>query len=355
MSGRFGMPRSQALTLKGGALAAAAATFVAGAGGQGVAQAGPEISAPAAWVHHDVALTDYPTFTESLQTLLDDLGVGNLNQVLGGFGAYTIDSSVALFLAGLNPNGDTLNGVAEIFGISLTDPLYSTTVDSLLGQGSLFLLDGVPIGYLDLGGTDGIIDVLLGEGAGSHSLTALANAVGLGSMLSQYASLINALGLENMNVQYCTLGCSTFGTIISNPDLNVNSSLNDWLSGILGKPTVDITQHAFSGLGATTVVPNSAWTLGQYLQSLPVSATDPTTMANATLGLLFGLPPNQPWDQYVSNFPFGGTLLDPSGETWGEQTLGTLLGSFLLDDSTLTITGDTPITDFLVALGLLTP
>lgn len=352
MSGRFGMPRSQALTLKGGALAAAAATFVAGAGGQSVAQAGPEISAPAAWVHHDVALTDYPTFTESLQTLLDDLGVGNLNQVLGGFGAYTIDSSVALFLAGLNPNGDTLNGVAEIFGISLTDPLYSTTVDSLLGQGSLFLLDGVPIGYLDLGD---LIDVVLGDGAGQHSLQALANAVGLGSMLSQYASMINALGLENLNYINCTLSCGNVLSVDTHPDLTVNSSLVDWLSGILGQPTTDVTQSVGILFPTVTVVPNSAWTLGQYLQSLPVSATDPTTMANATLGLLFGLPPNQPWDQYVSNFPFGGTLLDPSGETWGEQTLGTLLGSFLLDDSTLTITGDTPITDFLVALGLLTP
>lgn len=352
MSGRFGVPRSQALTLKGGALAAAAATFVAGAGTLGVAQAGPEISAPAAWVHHDVALTDYPTFTESLQTLLDDLGVGNLNQVLGGFGAYTIDSSVALFLAGLNPNGDTLNGVAEIFGISLTDPLYSATVDSLLGQGSLFLVDGVPIGYRDLGD---LIDVVLGDGAGQHSLQALANAVGLGSMLSQYASMINALGLENLNYINCTLSCGNILSINTHPDLTVNSSLVDWLSGILGQPTTDVTQSVGILFPTITVVPNSAWTLGQYLQSVPVSSTDSTSMANATLGLLFGLPPNQPWDEYVSNFPFGGTLLDPSGETWGEQTLGTLLGSFLLDDSALTITGDTPVTDFLVALGLLTP
>lgn len=278
------------------------------------------------------------------------MGMGDLNQVLGGFGAFTVDSPVSLFLAGLNPNDVTLGGIGDMFGMSLTEPLYSSVGDSLLGTGSLFLVDGVPIGNVDLGE---LIDVLLGDGAGSHSLTDLANAVGLGSMLSQYGGMIGALGLENQNIVNCTLSCGNILSVNTHPDLNLNSSLVDWLSGILLKPTADVTQHVGLVFPSTTVVPNSAWTLGEYLHILPVSDTNSTTLDNATLGLLFGLPPSQPWDEYLDGLPFGGTLLDPSGDTWGEQTLGTFLSSFLPEDSALVIDGDTPITDILLAFGLL--
>jgi len=334
------------LAIRGGALASAA--FLVGAGLSGVATAGPAVAAaPVAQVHYDVAPTAFPTFAESLQTLLNDMGMGDLNAVLGGFGAFTVDSPVSLFLAGLNPDHITLNGVTEIFGISLTEPLYSTTVDSLLGYGSQFLVDGVPIGNLDLGD---LIDVVLGDGAGAHSLQQLANALNLGSIVSQYGHTIGGF-LDNMNYRDCGLT----GLICSNPDLNVNNSLVDWLSGILGQPTTDITKHvdAVFGPGTNTILPNTAWTLGQYLHELPISTGSSTMMDAATLGQLFGLPPNQPWDQYVSNFPFGGTLLDPSGVTWGEQTLGTFLSSFLPDGSTLVIDGDTTIPDILEAFGLL--
>lgn len=351
MSDLLGVVRPHALALKGGTLAAA--TVLAGAGFLGVATVGPELpGAPFAAVRHNVALVDFPTFSESLQSLLNDMGMGDLNAVLGGFGTFDVDSTVSQFLASLNPDGITLNGLTNIFGISLTEPLYSATAQSLLGFGSDWLVNGVPIGNLDLGGTGGVIDTLLGAGAGAHSLTDLANAVGLGSMLSQYGSLISGLGLDNMNVDNCTLTCGALGNITSHPSLGLGSSLNDWLSGFIGKPTVDVTQHAFSGLGSTTTLSGSATTLGEYLHTLPVSDTNSTTMDNATLGLLFNLTPGQTWDQYVSNFPFGGTLLDPSHEIWGDQTLGTLLTSFLPDDSTLTITGDTPITDILEAFGL---
>ncbi|OBH16192.1 hypothetical protein [Mycolicibacter sinensis] len=344
--------RPHALALKAGRLAAA--TVLAGAGLLGVVAVGPESpGAPPAAAQRNVELVAFPTFAESLQSLLDAIGMGDLNEVLGGFGAFTVDSPVSSFLASLNPDGLTLNGVTNLFGISLTEPLYSSTVDSLLGHGSAWLVGGVPIGDLDLGGTGGVLDAFLGAGAGAHSLTDLANAVGLGSMLSQYGSLIDGLGLDNMNVENCTLTCGALGNITSHPGLTLNSSLNDWLSGILGKPTVDVIQHTFSGLGSTTTVPDTATTLGEYLHTLPVSDTNSTTMDNATLGLLLHLTPNQTWDQYLSNLPFGGTLLDPSGETWGEQTLGALLSSFLPDSSTLTITGDTPITDILEAFGLL--
>ncbi|RAU92341.1 hypothetical protein [Mycolicibacter senuensis] len=342
----FGGARPHALRTKSGTLAAA--TVLAGAGLLGVAAAGPELpGSPFAAVQHETALTAFPTFAESLQTLLDDFGMGDLNAVLGGFGtgAFTIDTTVADFLAAMNPDGDTLNGVAEIFGLSLSDPLYSTTVDSILGLGSMFLVDGVPIGNLDLGE---LIDVVLGDGAGDHSLQDLADAVGLGTLLGQFGSMVNALGIDNYNILNCGLTCD-------HPGLTTNSSLADWLSGILLAPTTEVTRNTVV-LGIVTASnPHyaPADTLGEYLHTLPVSATDSTTMDNATLGLLFGMPPGQPWDEYVSLFPFGGTFLDPSGEIWGDQTLGTLLSSFLPGDSTLVIDGDTPITAILEAFGLL--
>jgi hypothetical protein len=305
-------------------------------------------------VHHNVALVDFPTFAQSLQTLLDTMGVGDLNAVLGGFGdipgtttPLSVSADVSALLAALNPDGITLGGVGTMFGVSLTEPLYSTTGDSLLGAGGLFVVGGVPIGNMDL---SNVIDVVLGAGAGEHSLTDLADAVGLGSMLSQYGSLIGALGLDNMNVEYCTLGCDWLGNITSHPSLTASSSLDDWLSGILGVPTTDITQHVASGLGSTTVVPNSAYTLGEYLHTLTAGTTP---LDQATLADLFHLTPSQPWDQYLDGLPFGGTLLDPSGEFLGEQTLGTFLSSLLPADSTLTIDGATPITDILEAFGLL--
>lgn len=356
--GYFGVPRAHALATKGGTLAAA--TVLAGAGLVGVATVGPDIpGAPFAVHAHHVVPTAFPTFAESLQNLLNDLGWGDLNAVLAGFGdslgvttPLSVDSDVSALLAALNPDGLTLNGVTNLFGISLTEPLYSTTVDSILGQGSLFLVDGVPIGNLELGQ---LIDVVLGAGAGEHSLTDLANAVGLGSLLDQYADAINAgnglLGVvENMNI----LNCSAL-SICNHPNLGTDDSLNDWLSGLLKVSTTEVTRNGYVFGIPTGSDPHyaPATTLGEYLHTLDVSPTDTTPLDQATLGDLFGLPPNQPWDEYLSGLPFGGTLLDPSGETLGEQTLGDFLSSFLPDGSTLTIDGDTPITDILEALGLL--
>lgn len=341
MSEVFGGARQHALATKSGTLAAA--TVLAGAGLFGVAAVGTELPGlPFAAQHANVVLVDFPTFAESLQALLDEWGMGDLNDMLGGFGtgAFNIDSSVADFLAAMNPDHTTLNGLTEIFGMPLDVPLYSATAESLLGFGSDWLVDGVPIGNVDLGD---LIDVVLGDGAGEHSLQDLANAVGLGSLLSQWGSAINLLGLENLNIMNCgLLGCS-------HPELNVGSSLEDWLTGILGVNTRDVDWDPLMGgpkhLDATT--------LGEYLHTLPVSATNSTTMDDATLGLLFGMTPNQTWDEYVSQFPFGGTFLDPSGLIWGDQTLGTLLSSFLPEDSALTITGETPIVEILEAFGLL--
>ncbi|MFL0180006.1 MULTISPECIES: hypothetical protein [unclassified Mycobacterium] len=360
MSGGIGGWRSRELSVRGGALVAS--VVVAGAGLLGAGALGPRLSSPqTASAQHDVVLTAYPTFTQSLQSLLDTMSLGDLNQVLAALGdvpgtttPLSVSSDVSALLAAFNPDATTLAGIADIFGISLTEPLYSSNaaVQSLLGTGSLFLVDGVPIGNVDLGE---LVDVVLGDGAGTHSLTDLATAVGLGTLLGQFASMINALGLENLNVENCTLACGALLNITSHPDLTVNSSLVDWLSAILTVPTADVTQHAYSGLGSTTVVAGSAYTLGEYLHILPVSSTNSTTMDNATLALLFTLNPAQTWDKYLDGLPFGGTLLDPSGETWGEQSLGTFLASFLPDGSTLAITGDTLVTDFLEAFGLLAP
>ncbi|WP_125077970.1 hypothetical protein [Mycobacterium sp. P7213] len=347
------------LSVLGGALSVA---VVAGTGLLGAGAGGPQLPGPStASTQHQVVLTAYPTFTQSLQALLDTMSLGDLNQVLAALGnvpgtstPLSVSSDVSALLASFNPDSTTLAGIADLFGFSLTEPLYSSNaaVQSLLGTGSLFLVDGVPIGSVDLGE---LVDVVLGDGAGAHSLTDLANAVGLGTLLGQFAGMINALGLENLNVDDCTLTCGALLNITSHPDLTVNSSLVDWLSAILTVPTADITQHAYSGLGATTVLAGSAYTLGEYLHILPVSSTNSTTMDNATLALLFSLNPAQTWDKYLDGLPFGGTLLDPSGETWGEQSLGTFLASFLPDGSTLAITGDTLVTDLLEAFGLLTP
>ncbi|MEB3033224.1 hypothetical protein [[Mycobacterium] nativiensis] len=358
MPGHFMGARPHVGASKGAALAAA--TVLAGAGLFGVAAVGPEISgAPLAPASHSVALTAFPTFAESLQNLLNTMGVGDLNQVLAALGdvpgtttPLSVTSNVSDLLAAFNPDGTTLAGVGNLFGILITEPLYSANaaIPSLLGTGGVWLVNGVPIGNLDLGD---LVNVVLGAGAGTHSLTDLANALNLGSMLTQYGSMITALGLPNLNVLNCTLSCGNILSVNTNPDLTLNSSLVDWLSGILGKPTTDVTQYVGLINPTATVVPNSAWTLGEYLHILPISTGSTTMMDAATLAQLFNLTPTQPWDQYLDGLPFGGTLLDPSGETWGTQTLSTFLASFLPEGSTLAITGDTPITDILEAFGLL--
>lgn len=360
MWGGVGVWRLRELSLTGGALVAAA--VVAGAGLLGAGAVGQQFSSlPSASAQRDVVLTAYPTFAESLQALLDAMSLGDLDQVLAALGnvpgtttPLSASLDVSVLLAAFNPDATTLAGIADSFGISLTEPLYSANaaVQSLLGTGSLFLVDGVPIGNVDLGE---LVDVVLGDGAGTHSLTDLANALGMGPLLGQYAGIINALGLDNLNIDNCTLQCGVFGSITSHPGLTVNSSLVDWLTGILTVPTADITQHVYSGLGSTTVLAGSAYTLGEYLHTLPVSSTNSTTLDHANLAVLFNLNPAQTWDKYLGGLPFGGTLLDPSGETWGEQNLGTFLSSFLPEGSTLSVTGDTPVTDFLEAFGLLAP
>ncbi|MEB3064344.1 hypothetical protein [[Mycobacterium] zoologicum] len=346
MSGRIGVPRPRALAIKGGTFAAA--TVLAGAGVLGVAAVGPEV-AGAQSVQAQVALAAYPTFAESLQTLLDNWNVGSLDELLGKFG-MSLDSSIASLLADLNTSGLTLEGIANTLGFSLSEPLYSSTVTSLLGSGSIFLVNGVPIGNTDLGD---VLDYLMGApGSGDHSLSQLASALGMGSLLSQYSSMINALGLDNMNYDYCTLHCGDLGNILSHPDLNVNSSLTDWLSGILKVPTVDVEQAAYAGtiFASYSVLNGSAYTLGEYLHTVPVSSTDSTPMDQALVGNLLGLTPGQTWDSYLSNLPIGGSIFDPSGVTLGSLTLGGVLDDLLPAGSAPIDTMS--VTDFLGALGL---
>lgn len=339
MAGRIGVPRPQALAIKGGTFAAA--TVLAGAGVLGVAAVGPEV-AGAQSVQAQVALTAYPTFADSLQTLLDSWGVGGLDELLGKFG-INLDSSIASLLAGLNTSGLTLEGIANTLGFSLSEPLYSSTGTSLLGSGSIFLVNGVPIGNTDLGD---VLDYLMGApGSGDHSLSQLASALGMGSLLSQYSSMINALGLDNLNVS----NCGSLGLVCSNPDLNVNSSLTDWLSGILGVATTDITKNIL--FGSSTVQSGTATTLGEYLQTVPVSEGSSTHWDQANLGNLLGLTSGQTWDSYLSSLPLGGSIFDPSGVTLGSLTLGGVLDDLLPAGSAPIDTMS--VTDFLEALGLL--
>lgn len=351
MAGRIGVPRPQALAIKGGTFAAA--TVLAGAGVLGVAAVGPEV-AGAQSVQAQVALTAYPTFADSLQTLLDSWGVGGLDELLGKFG-INLDSSIASLLAGLNTSGLTLEGIANTLGFSLSEPLYSSTGTSLLGSGSIFLVNGVPIGNTGLGD---VLDYLMGApGSGEHSLSQLASALGMGSLLSDNASLVNGLGgvLDNYNI----IDCGPAQIQCGHPDLSTNSSLYDWLSGLLSTSTTEVTRNVWTAYPVSVLSillssnPNyaSATTLGEYLQTVPVSEGSSTHWDQANLGNLLGLTSGQTWDSYLSSLPLGGSIFDPSGVTLGSLTLGGVLDDLLPAGSAPIDTMS--VTDFLEALGLL--
>src|SRR5690625_2214699 len=116
----------------------AAGTALAGAAIFGGATVAPTISSSlTASVHHDFVLTadsDFPTFTASLQNLLDTLGYGNMGEVLGLFGTnedgtpiVTTTSDLSVLLTALNPDHLSLNDITGGF----------------LSQDLTVLLDGV--------------------------------------------------------------------------------------------------------------------------------------------------------------------------------------------------------------------
>lgn len=423
MSGGIG-GRSRAHLTKGGVLAAA--TVVAGVGVLGVAAPGPQLPvASAAVVQGDgggVALAAYPTFTESLQSLLDVMQLGTVNDVLALLGAvpgdpdtnFSVGSTVGQLLQALNPDGMTLGQTFAMFGIPLGDPLYSTNGESLLGSttfsiggqvvdnpfvfnappsfyttvwpgdsaGNLYSsINGTPLGNVDLGQ---LVDLLLG-GAGQgdeHSLADLVDQLGfnLNQALPSFGGLTDLFGwlsglntygdalakladmLSNYNVveNDCVLGVC--GNTFAPQALSINSSLNDWLSGLLQMATTDVTRinhhSVLAGGGTTTtVLADTAKSLGEYLQTVPWGTTANTFLGGQSLADLLGMNPDMTWSAYLSTMMFGGIFFHPGTEGLGSETLGDMLLGFLPGGgSGFDLEGgDADVTDLLVALGFLMP
>lgn len=271
----------------------AAGTALAGAVVFGGAAVAPTVTAGlSASVQHEVTLNAFPTFTESLQTLLDTLEFGTMGQVLGLFGEdISTSSTLAALLATLNPDGLTLDDV--------TNNLFSSDISSLLadvqipvGGGATAALGEVPI--------DALIGTFIGGTGANESIGDVLTALGLGP----YVGLLDLPFLD------------------LSPNLTVAELLSDML-GIDSDTTLD-----------SLVIGN-----GQ-------------TLGDATLGGLFGIDGSTPWDQFLDNMTVGGTIIDPDGTgILGDETLGALLTS-LLGVGADPVTDATTLTDFLGDLGI---
>lgn len=271
----------------------AAGTALAGAAVFGGVTVAPTVTAGlSASVQHEVTLNAFPTFTESLQTLLDTLEFGTMGQVLGLFGEdISTSSTLAALLATLNPDGLTLDDV--------TNNLFSSDISSLLadvqipvGGGATAALGEVPI--------DALIGTFIGGTGANESIGDVLTALGLGP----YVGLLDLPFLD------------------LSPNLTVAELLSDML-GIDSDTTLD-----------SLVIGN-----GQ-------------TLGDATLGGLFGIDGSTPWDQFLDNMTVGGTIIDPDGTgILGDETLGALLTS-LLGVGADPVTDATTLTDFLGDLGI---
>ncbi|MBS9533864.1 hypothetical protein KIH27_09735 [Mycobacterium sp. M1] len=434
MSGLLGVARRNLLVKQGSALAAA--TVVTGASLLGATVVGEQVAgAPLGHVQHIVTPTAFPTFSESLQNLLNTLHVGTLNGVLAMFGVdpgstsgadFTADSTVADLLKSFNPGGQTFSQAFAALGVPLSDPLYSTSGESLLGsatwtingqtvanplvfhepasfftqpQGSVGIQDlsytdsinGTPLGNVGLGQ---LVDMLFGGAnqADSHSLADLASQLNfslsqhvpaaLTSMLSgvgwlaglpsnpTYADLVDVAGKNLDNFNQLIQGKGPLGGLTDefNLHLDENSSINDWLSALLGTPTDPVRLWTVPVVSSVLTNPNTwittgsptlsldgtpATTLGGYLETIGWG-TGTEHLADQSLADLLGLNPSETWNDYLANMAFGGSFFNP-GPDLGDQTIGTFLGSLLPDSSTLSVTGATTVTSFLEALGLLSP
>ncbi|GFG86222.1 hypothetical protein MALGJ_28980 [Mycolicibacter algericus] len=277
---------------KTGALVASTA-FAGAALFGGVAVAPTVASSLAASVQHDYVLTadgDFPTFAESLQTLLTALDFGNMGQVLGLFGDdINTSSSLADLLAALNPDHVSLD--------ELTLGLLSTDFSGLLNEVTLPGADGapVPLGLIPI---DSLIGGFIGGDGANTSIGDLLGLFGLGD----YAGLLNLPFF----------------------DLSPDTSLADLLNDMLG---ITFTM-----------------TLTDLL-----NAND---LGDATLAGLLGIDPDADWNEVISGITLGGTLSDPDGTgELGDATLGGLLTS-LLGTGADPVTDATTLTDFLGDLGI---
>lgn len=282
----------------------AASTALAGAALLGGAAVAPTVaSSLSASVHHDYVLTADPApvitdFVGSLQFLLDQLGFGNMGEVLGLFGTETSPvnaaSELSVLLANLNPDNVSLDAA--------TMGLLSTDLTALLNDVELPAGDGTaPLGDIPL---LGLIGGFIGGADGINTdIGDLLTALGFGP----YVGLLNL----------------AFLGIDVTPDTSVADLLGDML-GIDGDTTIN-------------------------------SLLDDNGFGDATIASLMGISPEQlgaGWDDFLDSIKLGTSIMDPAGDgSLGDQTLGGLLTS-LLGVGADPVTDDTTLTDFLGGLGI---
>lgn len=280
---------------------AKAGALVAGTAFAGAALFGGAVVAPTvttsltASMQQEFALTAFPTFTESLQTLLTTLGFGNMGQVLGIFGPdINTASELSVLLAALNPDNVSLDTV--------TGGLLSTDITALLndvqistGVGTTAPLGDVPI--------DALIGGFIGGTGANESIGDVLTQLGLGP----YVGLLD----------------------LPFAGLSPNDTVASLLDSLLG---IDGTTSINDMLGANG-------------------------MGDATIAGLLGIDSNQlsaNWDLFVDSIKLGGTIMDPTGTgILGDMSLGDLLTS-LLGTGADPVTDATTLTDFLGGLDLFT-
>ncbi|WP_152665373.1 hypothetical protein [Mycobacterium sp. UM_Kg1] len=274
--------------VKAGALMAG--TAFAGAALLGGTAVAPAISAGiSASAQHEVMLTaEYPTFTESLQSLLDAIEFGNIGQVLGIFGDdIDTTTTLAVLLAALNPDDMSLD--------TATLGFLSTDITALLDDVDF---GGYPLGSVPI---TGLIGGFIGGDGAATELGTLLGYLGLG----EFAGLLN----------------------IPFTDLSPETTVAELLEALLGIDATTSLNDLLDQNGMEDA------TIGGLL------GISPDQLAAG-------------WDSFVSSLVVGGTLADPDGiGELGDQTLGSLLTA-LLGTGADPVTNLTTLTDFLGDLGL---
>lgn len=239
--------------VKAGALAAG--TIFAGAsllGGTAVAPTtGTSLTAS---VQHDIVLSadeTFPTFTESLQTLLNAIELGTVGQLLAVFGEdISTSSTLSALLLALNPEGTSLDDI--------TLGLLSTDFSELL---SSVEIGGVSLGAIPI---NELIGDFLGSQGADTSLGTVLTALGLGD----YAGLLNIPFTDfspNTTVAELLellLGIDSTTTL---NDLLVDNELDEaTIGGLLGIDSSLPWNQIISGLvvGGTLTEPEGTGVLG---------------------------------------------------------------------------------------------
>lgn len=266
---------------KAGALAAG--TALAGAALFGGTAVAPTVAAGfAASVQHDVTLNAFPTFTDSLQTLLDTLGFGNMGQVLGLFGpGITTASDLSALLTALNPDNTSLDAV--------TGGLLSQDITVLL---SSVQMGGAPLGDVPI---DTLIGGFIGGAGAGTSIGDLLGVFGLG----QYAGLLDipfaGLSPTDTVAELLNSMLGIDGTTSINDLLDANGLGDATIAGLLGIDPSLGWDDVISGitLDGTLTTPGTEllgdMSLGDLLTSLLGTGATPVTDATTLTDFLGGL------------------------------------------------------------------